>query len=195
LSEFNSYSGRNFSNVDSNFKDEFNLDLQQPSLLLLLNEKTLPQFTTTISLNVPTDHPFVGILGTNFTRNDYSTNRCLFDYNGVLYCYIYNNKDLLTSFKYKQEVLQSFNLQKFQSVDNSSRFLLFVLGKNSAIYFCVLQIKEKHLVITKSQQDSMQNKNIITINGPCNFIFLYNCKGEPCCIADISNNELDIVIY
>jgi hypothetical protein len=195
LAEFHSFSGRNFSNVNSHFKDEFNLDLQEPSLLLLLNKKTLPQFTTTVSLNVPIDHPFVNILRTDFYHNDYSTNRCLFDYNGVLYCYIYNNKDLLTSFKYKLEVFQCFNLQKFQSVETSSKFLLFVLGKNGAIYFCVLQLEGKQFIIIKSQQDSMQNKKVITINGLCNFIFLYNSKGEPCCIADISNNELDIVMY
>jgi hypothetical protein len=40
-----------------------------------------------------------------------------------------------------------------------------------------------------------ENEKIIATNGPRNFIFLYNSKGEPRCIADISNNELDIVIY
>jgi hypothetical protein len=66
LAGYASYSGRDFSNADPHFKDEFNLDLQEPSLLLLSNEKTLPEFITKVILNVPTNHLFVDIIGTTF---------------------------------------------------------------------------------------------------------------------------------
>jgi hypothetical protein len=72
-----SYSGRDFSNVNKQFKDELNL-------------------------NVPINHPFVDLIGANFNRNDYSSNRCLFNYNGIMHCYVYNFLDLLISFKNKE---------------------------------------------------------------------------------------------
>jgi hypothetical protein len=143
LAEYTSYSGRNFSNANPDFKDEFNLDLQELNLLLFSNEKTLSQFTAKVILNVPTDHPFIDI-GTNFYHPPYSTDCYLFDYNGVACCYVYNNIDLFTSFKNKLEVFQSFNLQNLQNTEINNKeniFILFVLGKKGAIYFCVLDGK------------------------------------------------------
>jgi hypothetical protein len=54
--------------------------------------------------------------------------------------------------------------------------LLFVLGKNGTIYFCVLN--EKRLIICKPKT-ATENEKIIATNGLRNFIFLYNSKGEP----------------
>jgi hypothetical protein len=144
---------------------------------------------------VPINHPFVDLIGTNFNRNDYSTNRCLFNYNGVLYCYVSDNIDLLTSFKNNLKVLQCFQLQKLENTkinNGGDIFTLFVLGKNGTIYFCVLNGKR---LITHKPKTVTENEKIFATNGPRNFIFLFNSKGESCCIANISNNELDIVIY
>jgi hypothetical protein len=119
----------------------------------------------------------------------------LFNYNGVPDCYVYDNIDLLTSFKNKLEVLQCFHLQKLENtkiINGGDIFQLFVLGKNGTIYFCVLNGKK---LLTFKPKTVAENEKIIATNRPRNFIFLYNSKGEPCCIADISNNELDIVIY
>jgi hypothetical protein len=41
----------------------------------------------------------------------------------------------------------------------------------------------------------MENEKIIAINGWRNYIFLYNFKGELCCVVDVCNDELEIVIY
>jgi hypothetical protein len=93
-----SHSGRDFSNVNKNFKVEFNLDLQeQLNLTQIMNENLFPQHNANISLNILIDHPFVNLLGTTFFKQNYSTNRCLFNYNGDLYSHVYNNVDLLTS--------------------------------------------------------------------------------------------------
>jgi hypothetical protein len=65
-----------------------------------MNEKIIPLFNTNISLNLPVDYLFINVInviGTNFYRNEYFANRCLFNYNGVLYCYVYGNIDLLIS--------------------------------------------------------------------------------------------------
>jgi hypothetical protein len=65
-----------------------------------MNEKIIPLFNTNISLNLPADYLFnnvINVIGTNFYRNEYSANRSLFDYNGVFYCYVYGNIDLLIS--------------------------------------------------------------------------------------------------
>jgi hypothetical protein len=110
-----SRSERDFSNVNPKFKDELNLDLNQSKLVHFIKEKIVPLFDDNVTLNVPTNYPFVDLIGTNFNRNDYSTNCCLFNYNGVLYCYIYDNIDLLTSFKNKLEIIQCFQLQKLQN--------------------------------------------------------------------------------
>jgi hypothetical protein len=112
LTVLNSYLGRDFSIVNTDFRDELNLGLQQFNLLLLLNQKTLPQFITKITLNISINNPFLEVIGTNFIRNDYLSNCCLFNYNTVLYCYIYDNIDFPISFKNKLEVLQCLNLQK-----------------------------------------------------------------------------------
>jgi hypothetical protein len=192
LSEFHSFSQRNLSNVDPNFKDEFNLDLQEPNLLHLKNERIYHLINPAISLDTPNDHQFINEIGTTYIKTEYFSNVYLFDYNGVLYCHINNNADFITSIKNKLEVLQSFNLQKLRNTEinkEKDKFMLFVLGKHGAIYFCLL--KGNQLVIIESKHKTMQSK----LNGPKSFIFLYNSKGEPCCIADISNNELDIVIY
>jgi hypothetical protein len=56
-------------------------------------------------------------------------------------CYVYDNIDLLTSFKNKLEVLQCFQLQKVENTkinNDGDIYNLFVLGNNGAIYFCVL---------------------------------------------------------
>jgi hypothetical protein len=129
-------------------------------------------------------------------RDEYLSNRCLFNYNGVLYCYVYDNEDLLTSFKIKEDVLQCFNLQKLQNTEINNKeytFKLFTLRKDSVVYLCILD--DKQLLIIKSKQNTIQNEKVTKINGPRNYIILYNLKGEPCCIADISDNELEIVIY
>jgi hypothetical protein len=57
-----------------------------------------PLFDDHINLNVLITNLFVNDLGMNFSGNEYLTDRCLFNYNGVAYCYVYNNIDLLTSF-------------------------------------------------------------------------------------------------
>jgi hypothetical protein len=119
----------------------------------------------------------------------------LFNYNGVSYYYVSDNIDLLTSFKNKPEVFQCSQLQKLENtkiINGGDIFQLFVLGKNGVIYFCVLNGKQ--FVIYKPKTVT-ENEKIIATNGLRNFIFLFNSKGEPCCIADISNNIFDIVIY
>jgi hypothetical protein len=121
----------------------------------------------------------------------------LFNYNGVLYCYVYENIDLLTSFENKLELLQCFQLQKLENTKINTGgdiYNLFVLGKNGAIYFCVLNGKQLVIFIFRPKI-ATENEKIVEINGPRNFIFLYNSKGKPYYIADISDNELDIVIY
>jgi hypothetical protein len=108
---------------------------------------------------------------------------------------VYDNIDLLTSFKNKPEVLQCFQLEKLKNTKintDEDLFQLFVLGKNGIIYFYILNTKR---LITHKPSIATENEKIVAINGLCNFIFLYNSKGEPCCIADISNNILDIIIY
>jgi hypothetical protein len=95
----------------------------------------------------------------------------------VLYCYFYGNIDLLISFKNKGEVLQCFQLQKLENTainNDKNLFKLFVLGKNGIAYFCLLNGKLLFILKTKNTMNS---------------------KGEPCCIADISNNKFEIVIY
>jgi hypothetical protein len=56
-----------------------------------------------------------------------------------LYCHIYDNADFITSFKYKQEVLQCFNLKKLQNTEIYNKekdvFKLFALGNNGGVYF------------------------------------------------------------
>jgi hypothetical protein len=119
----------------------------------------------------------------------------LFNYNGVPYCYVYGNIDLLTSFKNKPEVFQCFQLQKLENtkiINGGNMFPLFVLEKYVVVYFCELNGKQ---LLTYKPKTVTENEKIITTNGQRNFIFLYNSKGEPCCILDISNNEFDIVIY
>jgi hypothetical protein len=103
-----------------------------------------PLFDSYVNLNLPINNLFVNDLGTNFSRNEYPTNRCLFNYNGVQYCYVYDNIDLLTSFKNKPEALQCFQLQKLENtkiINDGELFQLFVLVKNGDIYFCVLDGK------------------------------------------------------
>jgi hypothetical protein len=143
-----------------------------------MNENIIPQHNTNITLNVPIDHPFVNIIGTDFYENEYLTNRCLFNYNGVLYCYVYDNIDLLTSFKNNLEDLQYFNLQKLQNTEINNKekdpFKLFALGNNDGVYLCVLE-GEKFLSF--KTKHSMQTETVTKINGPRNFIFLYNSKG------------------
>jgi hypothetical protein len=95
LAVLDSYSERDFSKVNLDFKGDLNLDLKQLNLLLLSNKKTFPQFPITLTLNIPINRSFFDILGTNFSTNEHSTDHCLFNYNGVLYCYVYNNIDLL----------------------------------------------------------------------------------------------------
>jgi hypothetical protein len=60
-----------------------------------------------------------------------------------LYCSVYDNIDLLTSFKNNLEDLQCFNLQKLQNTEINNKekdtFKLFVLGNNGGIYLCVLE--------------------------------------------------------
>jgi hypothetical protein len=67
----------------------------------------------------------------------------LSNYNGVPYCYVYDNIDLLTSFKNKPEVLQCFQLEKLENIKINDEDIvqLFVLRKNGTIYFCVLNGK------------------------------------------------------
>jgi hypothetical protein len=139
----NSHSGRDFSNVNPKFKDELNLDLNQTKLTR--NQKMFPLFDDHVNLNLPINNLFINGLGTNFSRNKYSTYRCLFNYNGISYCYVYDNIDLLTSFKNKPEVLQCFQLQKLENtkiINCGGIFQLFVLGKNNTIYFCVVNGKQ-----------------------------------------------------
>jgi hypothetical protein len=122
------------------------------------------------NLNVPINNLFVNNLGTNFSRNEYATNRCLFNYNGVSNCYVYDYIDLLTSFKNKLEVLQCLQLQNLQNtkiINGGDLFQLFVLGKNSIIYFCVLNGKQ---LITYKTYNTMQNEKVTKINGPRNYI-------------------------
>jgi hypothetical protein len=57
-----------------------------------------------------------------------------------------------------------------------------VLGKNADVYLWILNGKQ--LFFIKTKDNTMENEKIIATNGPRNFIFLYNSKGE-----------LDIVIY
>jgi hypothetical protein len=93
------------------------------------------------------------------------------------------------------DAFQCFQLQKLENTkinDSEDIYKLFSIGKDAVVYFCVLNGKQ--LVIYKPKSVT-ENENIIVNNGPKNFILLYNSKGEPCYIADISNNELDIVIY
>jgi hypothetical protein len=67
-----------------------------------------------------------------------------------------------------------------------------MLWKNGVIYFWILNGKKSVIYKLKI---AIENEKIIANNGLRNFIFLYNSKGEPCCITDISDNELDIEIY
>jgi hypothetical protein len=160
-----------------------------------MNKNIIPLFNANISLNIQEDNLFVNTVGTTFYKDKYSTNRCLFDYNGVFYYYIYDYKDLLISSKNKEQVFQGFQLQKLENTkinDSEDINKLFELGKNCILYFSILNRKPFFIVRTKN---SIENEKIIAINGPINYIFLYNSKGEFCCIADISNNELKIVIY
>jgi hypothetical protein len=142
-----SHSKRDFSNVNLKFKDELNLDLNQTKIPK--NHKMHALFDDHVNLNVPINNRFVNDLG-NFSRNEYPTDRCLFNYNGVAYCYVFDNIDLLTSFKNKPEVLQCFQLQKLENtkiINGEDLFTLFVLGKNGIIYFC--ELNGKQLVIFK----------------------------------------------
>jgi hypothetical protein len=61
-----------------------------------MNKKIVLLFDNHVNLNIPINHLFANLIGINFNRNDYSTNRCLFNYNGVLYCHVYDNIYLLT---------------------------------------------------------------------------------------------------
>jgi hypothetical protein len=104
-----------------------------------------PLFDDHVNLNISINNLFVNDLGMNFSRNEYSTDRCLFNYNGVSYCYVYSNVDLLTSFKNKPEVLQCFQLQKFENTkinNGKDLFKLFVLGRDAVVHFCVLNGKQ-----------------------------------------------------
>jgi hypothetical protein len=97
----------------------------------------IPLFDDDVNLNIQINHLFANLIGTNFSRNEYYTDRCLFNYNGVLYCYVYDNIYLLTSFKNKPEILQCFQLQKLENTKINTGgdiFTLFVLGKNADVY-------------------------------------------------------------
>jgi hypothetical protein len=110
-----------------------------------MNEKLILLFKPNVRLNVPVDHLFINIIGTNFYGYEYSTECCLLYYNGVFNCYVYCNLDLLTSFKNKLKVLQCFQLQKFENttINNPTDiFKLFVLRKNCIAYFCALNGKQ-----------------------------------------------------
>jgi hypothetical protein len=112
-----------------------------------------------------------------------------------LYCYVYGNIDLVISFKNKLEVLQLFQFQKVENTaihNDKDIFKLFVLGKNSIVYFCVLNGRQLFILKTKNM---MENQKVVAINRPRNHIFLSYSKGEPCWIADISNKEFEIVIF
>jgi hypothetical protein len=160
-----------------------------------MKEKIIPQHNASISLNMLVDNLFFDTVGIIFYKNKCSSNCCLFNYNQVLYCYVYDNKDLLVLFKNKFEVFQCFPLQKLENsvIDNDNNlFKLLVLGKNGIPYFGVLNGKQFIIIKTKNL---MENDKVIVINRPRKYIFLYNSKCEPCCIADISNSEFEIVIY
>jgi hypothetical protein len=136
-----SYSRRDFSKVNTQFKDENNLDLKQLKSIHFSIQKIFPQFATYITLNIPINHPFVEIIFINFQRDSFLSNQWLFNYNAVFYCYVYDNVDLLTSFNNKLEVVQCFNLQKLQNTkinNKENTFKLFKLRKNCSIYLCVL---------------------------------------------------------
>jgi hypothetical protein len=95
-----SFSLRDFSNINKDSEDEYNLNShQQLNLIHLMNEKIFPLFNANISSNVPVNHPFINVIRTTFYKQKYSIDSCLFNYNGILYCNVYDNKDLLTSFK------------------------------------------------------------------------------------------------
>jgi hypothetical protein len=90
-----SSSSRDFTYVYRIFREELNLDLHQPNLAHFVNQKIAPLFTTNVTLDLKQNHQFVNYIDTYFYRNEYFTDRCLFDYNGVLYCHVYDNIDLL----------------------------------------------------------------------------------------------------
>jgi hypothetical protein len=81
----NSFSLRDFFNENTDYKEEFNLDLQQLNLGHLTNENIFAQLNTNISLTIQLNNPIVDVIGTNFLQSKYSTDYCLFDYNEVLY--------------------------------------------------------------------------------------------------------------
>jgi hypothetical protein len=90
-----------------------------------MNENIFLQHNAIILLTIPVDILFVNSVGTTFYKNKYSTNGSLVNYNGVLYISVYDNKDLLVSFKNKLEVLQYFQLQKLENtaIHNNKRYI------------------------------------------------------------------------
>jgi hypothetical protein len=75
-----------------------------------MNENIFPQHNIKITLNIPVDNAFVNSVGTTFYEDKYCTDCCLNNYKRVLYYFVYDNKDLLVSFRNKLEHLQYFQL-------------------------------------------------------------------------------------
>jgi hypothetical protein len=80
-----------------------------------MNQEIVPLFNDHISLSVPGGHDFANDIETYFYRNESFTGRCFFDYNGMMYCHVYNYLDLLASLKNKELVLQCFELRKLEN--------------------------------------------------------------------------------
>jgi hypothetical protein len=77
----------------------------------------------------------------------------------------------------------------------TKNYTLYVLGKPinlKGVYFSRL---DKEKIEYFEVNNELDDPKAITQNNNNNFIILYNFEENPCCIANIFDNNFEIVIY